>query len=143
MTSPQNEVTALLQTQVAAMHAKDLDGLMAAYSDDIVYFDVVPPLRYVGAAALRDRFARWFAGFRGPIDMDVRDLTIVGSGDIAVAHWLSRANGTLQDGRRAGVWVRASNCSRRTDGRWLITHEHVSVPTDLATGRPATDLTPD
>ncbi|WP_211221635.1 nuclear transport factor 2 family protein [Desulfocurvibacter africanus] len=26
------------------------------------------------------------------------------------------------------AWVRATACLRKTDGKWLITHEHVSVP---------------
>jgi ketosteroid isomerase-like protein len=143
MASTPSDVRALFDDQREAMHAKDLDRLMALYSPDIVYFDVVPPLRYVGSAALRGRFSRWFDGYQGPIAMEARDLEIRSSGDIAVAHWLSRAGGTLQNGRTVGVWVRATSCCQRVDHRWLITHEHASVPVDLASGSPATDLLPD
>jgi ketosteroid isomerase-like protein len=140
--STRSEIAEFLESQADAIRAKDLDRLMTFYSPDIVYFDVVPPLRYVGSAALRDRFTRWFAGFRGPIDLAVRDLTVSVSGDIAVAHWFSRAAGTLQNGREVGTWVRATNCSRRSPGGWSVTHEHISVPADLATGMAAVDLTP-
>jgi ketosteroid isomerase-like protein len=142
MDSTHSEIAEFLENQAEAMRAKDLDLLMTFYSPDIVYFDVVPPLRFVGAEALRGRFGRWFAGFRGPIDLSIRDLTIAVSGDLALAHWFSRARGTLLNGREAGTWVRASNCSRRSPGGWLVTHEHVSVPADLASGRAAVDLTP-
>lgn len=142
MDSARSEIIEFLGRQADAMRAKDLDELMTFYAADVVYFDVVPPLRYVGTAALRGRFAGWFAGFQGPIDLQTRDVTVAVSGDLAVAHWLSRARGTLRDGRAAGTWVRASNWSRRSAGGWSVTHEHVSVPADLASGQAAVDLTP-
>jgi len=143
MASTESEVRALLRRQSEAIEAKDLDRLISLYSADVVYFDVVPPLQYVGSAALRDRFLTWFDGFQGPIGMDVRDLHISASGDIAIAHWLSRARGTLTSGREVGSWVRATSCCQRSGHRWLITHEHVSWPVDVATGGAALELVPD
>lgn len=142
MASAESDVRALLDGQVAAVRVKDLDRLMSFYSPDVVYFDVVAPLQFVGSAALRDRFTRWFDGFDGAIDMEFRDVNISASGDIAVAHWFSRARGTLKDGREIGSWVRATNCAQRSDHGWLITHEHISAPVDLASGRAAMDLVP-
>ena len=98
---------------------------------DIVYFDIVPPLQYVGSAALRERFSHWFDGFEGSIGQDVHDLTIVMSGDVAVASMLIRASGTRKDGHEVGFWVRATSSFQRSDNGWLITHEHVSLPVDL------------
>jgi ketosteroid isomerase-like protein len=142
MGSTESEVKALFDSQLDAIQAKDLDRLMAVYSPDIVYFDAVPPLQYAGSAALRSRFSEWFGGFQGPIGMEMRDLNISTSGEIAVAHWLSRASGTLTNGREVGSWVRATSCCQRSNHRWLITHEHISLPVDFATGRAATDLLP-
>jgi ketosteroid isomerase-like protein len=137
-----SEVGALYDRQSEAMRAKDLDGLMSLYTSDVIYFDVVPPLQFAGSEALRARFTRWFDGFDGPITMDSRDLNISVNGDIAVAHWFSRASGTLTNGREVGSWVRVTSCCLRSDGGLLITHEHISVPVDLASGRPAADLQP-
>jgi ketosteroid isomerase-like protein len=142
MDSIDSEVRALLDLQSEAMRTKDIDRLMSLYSPDIVYFDVVPPLQYVGAAALRGRFLHWFDSWKGPIGMEIRDVTLLVSGDIAVAHWLSRANGTLKNGRAVGSWVRATNCCQRSNQKWLITHEHVSWPVDVMSGSAAMDLTP-
>jgi uncharacterized protein (TIGR02246 family) len=136
------EIQALYESQFDAIRAKDLDRLMSFYSPDIVYYDVVPPLRFVGSDALRERFTHWFAGFQGPIGMDLRDLHVAASGDLAIAHFLSRSRGTLTNGREVGSWVRGTSCCQRADGRWLVTHEHISLPVDVAAGRPATDLTP-
>lgn len=142
MTSTESEVKALLDSQFEAMRMKDIDHLMSLYSADIVYFDLVPPLQYVGSAALRQRFLEWFEGWKSSIGMKIRDLTIVAGGDIAAAHMLLRASGTLKNGHEVGYWVRASDCYRRANEKWLITHEHVSLPVDMASRSAAIDLTP-
>jgi ketosteroid isomerase-like protein len=142
MASMQSEVRALLESQSEAMRAKDIDRLMALYSPDVIYFDVVPPLQYAGVVELRGRFLQWFDGWKGSIGMEIRDLNIVGSGDIAVAHWFSRASGTLKNGDEVGSWVRATSCCQRSNHKWLITHEHVSWPVDPKGASAAMDLVP-
>jgi ketosteroid isomerase-like protein len=142
MPEAQSEVCALLDGQNEAIGKKDIDRLMSFFSPDIVYFDVVPPLQFVGSAALRGRFLEWFDGFKGPISMEMRDLRILASGDSAVACRLSRARGTLQTGQEVGRWVRATSCCQRSHGRWLVTHEHISMPVDLKSGTAAMDLAP-
>jgi len=142
MASTESEVKALLDSQFEAMRRKDIDQLMSLYSADIVYFDLVPPLQYVGSAALRRRFLEWFDNWRTSIGMEIRDLNIVAGGDIAAAHMLLRASGTLKNGHEVGYWVRASDCYWRSDDGWLITHEHVSLPVDMASRSAAIDLAP-
>jgi ketosteroid isomerase-like protein len=39
-------------------------------------------------------------------------------------------------------WVRATSSCRRSSDGWLITHEHISVPVDLASGTAALNLVP-
>lgn len=57
-----------------------------------------------------------------------------------MANW---RRGTLPDGTVAGgMWVRATFCFQKVAGTWLVTHDQVSVPFDLATGRGLTDLEP-
>lgn len=38
-----------VEDSAKALRAKDIDGVMSLYAPDIVSFDIVPPLRYVGA----------------------------------------------------------------------------------------------
>jgi uncharacterized protein (TIGR02246 family) len=142
MASTQPEVRALLDSWSEAIRIKDIDRLISLYSPDIVYFDVVAPLHYTGSAALRNNFLRWFDAYKGSISVEIRDLNILASGDIAVAHMLHRTSGTLKNGRAVGYWVRATVCCQRLDDRWVITHEHVSLPVDVASGTAAMDLVP-
>jgi ketosteroid isomerase-like protein len=133
--STQSEVRALLESWSEAARIKDIDRLMSLYSSDIVYFDVVPPLQFTGSAAVRDNFLRWFDGWKSSIGLEISDVKISASGDVAAAYMLIRASGTLKDGREVGYWVRATVCCQRSDHRWLITHEHISLPVDVKSGR--------
>ena len=142
MSSIQVEIRGLLDAQTEAMRAKDIDQLISLYSPDVAYFDTVPPLQYAGSAALRERFLRWFDGWEGLFEMEIRDVHVLASGDLAVAYRVSRARGTLRNGQKAESWVRATSCCQRSNHRWLITHEHVSWPVDVKSGNAAMDLTP-
>jgi ketosteroid isomerase-like protein len=138
----QADIRAVVDGRSEAIRARDLERLLSFYADDIVYFDVVPPLLYAGSEAMRGRFADWFGRWAGGIGQEVRDLSIVAGGDVAAAHMLIRTSGTLADGREVGYWVRASNTFRRSAGGWLVTHEHVSLPVEFPSGTAAMDLVP-
>jgi ketosteroid isomerase-like protein len=134
--------TALIEARSEAFRLKDIDLTMSLYAPDIVYFDLVPPLRYAGAAALRQRFTDWFSRWQGGIGMELRDLQVDTDGEVAAACMLLRASGTLTSGREVDYWVRTTNACRRAGSRWLFTQEHVSLPVDLATGKAVMDLLP-
>lgn len=51
-----------------AFRAMDINGVMSIYAPEIVSFDLVPPLRYVGADAYRKPWEEAFASYQGPID---------------------------------------------------------------------------
>jgi ketosteroid isomerase-like protein len=142
MESAESELKALFDHRSETMHQKDIERVMALYSPDVVYFDLVPPLRYTGAPALRDRFLDWFGRWSSDIGQEVRDLHISASGNVAAAFMLIRTSGTLTTGEEVGYWVRVSNGCQRFDGEWLITHEHVSLPVDMKSRSAVTDLVP-
>jgi ketosteroid isomerase-like protein len=54
----------------------------------------------------------------------------------------NRVTGTLKNWNSADYWVRWTACFRKIDGNWLIAHDHVSVPLDVASGRALLDLKP-
>ena len=59
-----------------------------------------------------------------------RDLRLTAGDEVAFCHSLNRISGARTTGEDTDVWVRATVGLRRTGGRWMITHEHVSVPFD-------------
>ena len=127
---------------VEAVRAMDLDRVMSTYAPDIVSFDMVPPLRHVGAAAKRKNWADLFAMYQRPLGYEIRDLTVMVGDALVFAHSLNRISGTLKTGNRNDLWLRWSTCFRKVDGNWLISHDHISIPLDEKTGRALLDLKP-
>lgn len=131
-----------MDERAAAMAARDIERLMAVYTADVVYFDLVPPLSYTGAAALRSRFIDWFGRWESPIGQYVDHLRVIAADDVAIAFMLIEASGTLKGGQGVKYWVRTTNGLRLTGDSWRIAHEHVSLPVDMATRRAVVDLAP-
>ena len=48
----------------------------------------------------------------------------------------------MKNGQKTDLWLRWTACFRRINGEWLITHEQVSVPIDLESGKALLDLEP-
>jgi uncharacterized protein (TIGR02246 family) len=127
---------------VEGLRAKDLEGLKQLYAEDVVSFDVEPPLQHVGVDAKLKNWANVFAFFQ-EVTYEFRDLTFTVGDDVAFGHGFGRLSGTLRNGTATnGMWVRATLCFRKTDGGWLIAHDQVSVPFDIASGKGVVDLEP-
>jgi uncharacterized protein (TIGR02246 family) len=136
------EIRQQIDKIIEGIRARDLDGLKRVYAADVVSFDVEPPLQHVGVDAKMRNWANVFAVFLDAT-YEVRDLAIAAGDDVAFGHGFGRLSGTLKNGTAtAGMWVRATFCFQKVDGNWLITHDQVSVPLDLATGKGITDLEP-
>ncbi|NGN92908.1 SnoaL-like domain-containing protein [Nocardioides sp. KC13] len=132
MTTTEAEIRKFLARRTDAQRSKDIDRLLSFYSPDVVYYDAVPPLRFVGTEELRQNFLRWFDGYKGPIGLETHDLSIVASEDVAFANMLH-----VDSGERKGlaaplssIWVRETVCLQRSNDTWTITHEHISIPFD-------------
>jgi len=127
-----------------AFRAKDIDGIMAVYApgDAVVAYDIVPPLQYVGKDAYRKDYQDFLAMYDGPIDVELRDLRIVAGNDVGFIHALERISGTLKGGQKSDIWLRATSGMRKINGKWLIMHDHISVPADFNTGKALLELKP-
>jgi ketosteroid isomerase-like protein len=111
-----------------ALRAKDVDGVMAYYAPDPVLFDLAPPLQYRGEENIRRSWAEWFHTFRGSVGYEISELEITSSDDVAFCPSLNHIHGLRTDAEYTDVWVRATVGLRKLNERWLITHEHYSVP---------------
>jgi ketosteroid isomerase-like protein len=97
---------------------------------------VVPPRAYVGAKAFRKDWEDFFAAFPGPVEtFDISDLSIMTDGNLGVSHSVQRVVLTDKDGKKVGITLRLTDVYRKIKGKWLIVHQHVSVPVDLNTGK--------
>jgi ketosteroid isomerase-like protein len=142
-TAPDDEaaIRALEKSFTEAFNAGDVDAMMTHYvpDDSLVVFDVVPPRQHLGAKAYRQAWVHFFARFKGTPKIGIADLGISADGQVGFSHSIQHVTGTDQEGRPVDRTVRVTDGYRRVGGNWLIALEHISVPVDLATGKP--DLT--
>lgn len=131
----------IIEDRRTALHAKDALALTAHDAPDILSYDLAPPLMTTGSdlASIRD----WFATWEGPIDCEAHKLSIETGDGVAWSTSLNRIRGTKTDGTRIDLWVRATAGYRKIEGRWLVAHDHVSVPFYMdGSERAALDLKP-
>ena len=143
MGSPEAEIRALIEERIEAMRAKDAARAIATLSNDVVAFELAPPLA-VPAAGARDKqaLAAWLAGFE-EIDVETHDLVIEADERSGFARALHHLTGTRTDGRAVSLWMRSTLCFRRETDGWKIAHAHTSVPFHMdGSFRAAVDLEP-
>ena len=138
----ERELQEVVAERVAAVRAKDPAPLAARQHPDLISFNVLPPLHSRGSAAVADQTKAWFDAYASEIGYEVRELHVTADGDVGFCSFLYHVSGTLAAGGEVDMWVRATLCCRRIDGRWLIVHDHESVPFDPASGEALTSLAP-
>lgn len=136
--SDEAAIRALEERFATAFNTGDINAIMKTYIPDesLVLFDVVPRKQYPGADAYRAAWADMFSHFRGTPEIAITDLSITVDGNVGFGHSFQRVTGTDLQGYPVDRTVRVTDGYRKIDGNWLIVHEHISVPVDLATGKP-------
>jgi len=127
---------------VKAFTAKDLNLMMSLFAPGMISFDIIPPLQYAGSDAYRKVWKETFALFTDPIHIGIRDLHVISNEDLAFSYCFLRLNATMTNGKKIDYWERLTCCFQKIDNKWLIVHEHVSLPADLKTGKAVMNLTP-
>jgi ketosteroid isomerase-like protein len=120
-----------------AVKAKDLDKIMDCYanSDDLVIFDVIPPLQYTGWNAYKEDWRNFLAQCKDAPTLEISNLEIDGDTRVAYSHSIQHFTCTNQQGNKLDLTFRVTDGYHNFHHQWLIYHEHVSVPVDLTTGK--------
>jgi len=137
------QIVAVLAEMHDAIGAGDAARALATCAPGAVVFDLAPPL--VQRADTRDdavaALAEWIATFVTPPRLAHREPTVHVDGDVAFVHTLTSLSGSK--GGEFTLWFRSTFGLRRTEGRWLIVHQHESVPFHMdGSFRAAVELEP-
>jgi len=131
MNDDETLIRATLDSMADAVRRKDIEAMLSLCTSDVVVFDLVEPLAHAGRDAVRAAWEKGFSAAQTPIEYELRDVRIAAAGDAAFAHALTRF---------AGSTLRTTFGLRREGGRWLVAHQHVSVPFDMETQKALLDL---
>jgi len=117
------QIRALVDEWAQAARAKDMSGVLANHTEDIVMFDVPMPVQSRGMDEYRKTWELFFANSPGgPGAFDVTELQITAGDQVAYCHAILEVMGTTG---RLTVGL------RKEDGRWRVAHEHHSYPLEL------------
>ena len=135
------QIRRLMNDWADAVRAKDANRAVSNYGPGVRTFDVVDPLQSRGLDSVRKRIQQWFTSFESDIDFEVSDLSIEGNDDVAYCHSLNHVTGKTAKGP-VDMWWRSTMCFHKHNDRWLVAHEHNSVPFAPSTGKASLDLKP-
>ena len=129
MTTDEQQIREQVERWAAAVHAGDLDGVLADRTADIVMFDVPPP--HDGVRGLDDYRATWppfFEWQASGATFEILELDVTAGDDVAFAHALLRCGTSEEFEEHPEHRLRLTVGLRKVDGRWVVTHEHHSFP---------------
>lgn len=131
MTDDETAIRALVDRWAKAVHAGDMDTVLADHADDIVMFDVPPPNEVRGKAAYRETWPVFFEYQKRAV-FEIVTLEVTAGSDVAFAHALLRC-GTGEGFRHdPNNRLRLTIGLRKQNGRWTVAHEHHSFPLAIA-----------
>jgi uncharacterized protein (TIGR02246 family) len=129
MSDDDRQIQELIRRWADAVHAGDLETVVADHGDDIVMFDVPPPERGVrGIDAYRETWPPFFDWQRQGASFEIEELDVTAGEEVAFAWALLRC-GTLEERERDPQnRLRLTIGLRKLHGRWIVVHEHHSFP---------------
>src|SRR5918999_5862614 len=86
----ESAIRELIERWATAVHAQDLDGVLADHSDDIQMFDVPPPNEVRGIDAYRETWPPFFEWLKQGGVFEIVALEVTAGADVAFATALLR-----------------------------------------------------
>jgi uncharacterized protein (TIGR02246 family) len=127
-TTDEAVIRELVENWARAVRAKDLDGILANHSTDMLMFDVPPPVQSRGIEAYRKTWDLFFSWSDDPVVFDIKEMDITAGTEVAFVAALMRCAGMEKNGERIKLEFRLTIGLRKIDGQWIVTHEHHSIP---------------
>jgi uncharacterized protein (TIGR02246 family) len=125
----EQEIRTLIERWAAAVHAGDMDTVLADHAADIVMFDVPPPYDGVrGIDAYRDMWPPFFEWQARGASFEIESLEVVAGADVAYAHALLRCGMPEELAANPANRLRLTLGLRKQRERWVVAHEHHSFP---------------
>ncbi|MDQ3980556.1 MAG: SgcJ/EcaC family oxidoreductase [Actinomycetota bacterium] len=125
--SDEDEIRDLVHRWAEAVHAGELEVVLADHADDIVMFDVPPPEEGVrGLDAYRETWPPFFEWQRSGGVFEIDSLDVTAGDQVAFVWALLRCGKRDELEREPNRRLRLTLGLRKEAGRWMVAHEHHS-----------------
>ena len=125
----ESQIRQLIENWALAVRNKDMDGILAHHSADVVMFDVPPPFQSTGIEAYRKTWDIFFKCTK-PDVFDIQELNIKAGEDIAFCYATMKCSDKSNADDYVDLPFRLTIGLEKTDGQWVIVHEHHSIPAE-------------
>jgi uncharacterized protein (TIGR02246 family) len=121
----------LIEDWAAGVRAMDIGRVVARHAEDVLMFDVPPPVAIRGIDAYRETWPAFFeALIRGDAAFDIVELQVTAGDTVAFATALLRCASAEELAKDDTPRLRLTIGLRKIGGAWSIAHEHHSFPAD-------------
>jgi uncharacterized protein (TIGR02246 family) len=129
MLDDEQQIRTMIERWAAAVHAGDLEGVLADHSDDVVMFDVPPPYEGVrGIDAYRETWPPFFEWQARGAAFEIESLDVTAGDEVAYAYALLVCGMPQELADQPELRLRLTLGLRKQGGRWVVAHEHHSYP---------------
>jgi ketosteroid isomerase-like protein len=124
------QIKARIEAWADAVRRHDLPSILAHHDQNIVMFDVPPPLQSRGLDEYKKTWDLFFRYHEPSQAFDIEELAITAGEDVAFAVAILRCGSATVSGppTEGGFLFRLTIGLRKVSGDWRIAHEHHSVP---------------
>ncbi len=129
------DVARITASETALDKSADVARALEFYAPDAVAVTIWAPGWQAGSDQLRPALASRFRGVK-TVEPHIDEINVATDGTLACAASVVRFDIERQDGRHQALAVRELDAWRKSGGRWRIIQQHLSVPVDMASGRP-------
>jgi uncharacterized protein (TIGR02246 family) len=123
----QDQIRQLIKDWASAVRKKDMEKILAHHASDIVMYDVPEPFESVGIDAYRKTWEIFFK-YTKPDVFDILEMEVVADEQVAFAFAKMRCADKSHTADYVPLDFRLTVGLKKTDGQWMIVHEHHSVP---------------
>jgi uncharacterized protein (TIGR02246 family) len=128
-TADEKAILALFEQWAKAVRNGDRAAIRENHDADILMFDVPPPFSSRGIDAYMATWETFFNSAEKPVMFDFTDVEVTAGSDVAFVTAVGHCVTTDNSGQREPLDFRLTIGLRKSeDGRWIITHEHHSLP---------------
>jgi uncharacterized protein (TIGR02246 family) len=123
----ETQVRELIEQWAKAVREKDYDTILAHHAQEMVMYDVPEPFQSIGIDAYRKSWDLFFSGTQQGV-FDIQELHIHADESIAFGFATMKCMNESNKGLYEPLDFRLTIGLRKIKGKWVILHEHHSVP---------------
>jgi uncharacterized protein (TIGR02246 family) len=127
-TTDEAAIRDLIENWARAVRTKNINGILANHSPDILMFDVPPPLQSKGIDAYKKTWDVFFSWSKDSGIYDINEMNVAAGNDVAFVTALMRCAGTEANGEKVELEFRLTVGLRKIGVQWIVMHEHHSIP---------------